>query len=44
MQEDVATIKALADSEVAEAQKFAEESPEPAPEDAFDAVFAASHS
>lgn len=44
MREDVETIKALADVEVAEAQKFAEESPEPAPEDAFNAVFAASHS
>jgi len=44
MREDVETIKALADAEVAEAQKFAEESPEPVPEDAFNAVFAVSHS
>ena len=42
--EDIQKIQTEADSEVAEAQKFAEESPDPLPEDAFDAIYATSHS
>jgi pyruvate dehydrogenase E1 component alpha subunit len=43
-QEDIQRIHAEADTEVAEAQKFAEESPEPLPEDAFNAIYATTHS
>ena len=43
-QEDIQRIQAEADAEVAEAQKFAEESPEPLPEDAFKAIYATTHS
>lgn len=43
-QEDVQKIQSQADAEVAEAQKFTEESPEPRPEDAFNAVYATTHS
>jgi TPP-dependent pyruvate/acetoin dehydrogenase alpha subunit len=39
-EEDVKRIKADADAEVAEAQKFAEESPEPPAEDAFKDIYA----
>ncbi|MFH1639343.1 MAG: thiamine pyrophosphate-dependent dehydrogenase E1 component subunit alpha [Chloroflexota bacterium] len=39
-QNDVQRIQSEADAEVAEAQKFAEESPEPRPEDAFTALYA----
>ena len=43
-QEDIQRVQAEADAEVAEAQKFAEESPEPLPEDAFNAIYATTHS
>jgi pyruvate dehydrogenase E1 component alpha subunit len=43
-QEDIQRIQTEADAEVAEAQKFAEESPEPLPEDAFNAIYATTHS
>ncbi len=43
-QEDIQRIQTEADAEVAEAQKFAEESPEPSPEDAFNAIYATTHS
>lgn len=43
-QEDIDRIQVEADTEVAEAQRFAEESPEPSPEDAFNAIYATSHS
>ena len=42
--EDIQRIQAEADAEVTEAQKFAEESPDPLPEDAFDAIYATSTS
>jgi TPP-dependent pyruvate/acetoin dehydrogenase alpha subunit len=40
---DIQKIKADAESEVQEAQKFAENSPEPAPEDAMQDLYADSH-
>jgi len=43
-QEDIQRIQTEADAEVAEAQEFAEESPEPLPEDAFNAIYATTHS
>jgi len=43
-QEDIYRIQTEADAEVAEAQKFAEESPEPSPEDAFKTIYATTHS
>ena len=43
-QEDIEKIQAKADAEVAEAQKFAEESPEPVPEDSFTAIYDTTHS
>ena len=42
--EDIQRIQAEADAEVAEAQKFAEESPDPLPGDAFNAIYATSAS
>ena len=39
-EEDIRRIQAEADTEVTEAQKFAEESPYPLPEDAFNALYA----
>lgn len=41
-QEDIQRIRTEADAEVAEAQKFTEESPDPSPEDAFNAIYATS--
>jgi len=43
-QEDIHRVQVEADAEVAEAQRFAEESPEPPPEDAFNAIYATTHS
>ena len=43
-QEDIQRTQTEADTEVAEAQKFTEESPDPLPEDAFNAIYATSHS
>ena len=43
-QDDIQRIQTEADAEVAEAQKFTEESPDPLPEDAFNAIYATSHS
>ncbi|MFC1937746.1 thiamine pyrophosphate-dependent dehydrogenase E1 component subunit alpha [Chloroflexota bacterium] len=43
-QEAIQTIQTEADAEVAEAQKFAEESSEAPPEDAFNAIYASTHS
>jgi len=43
-QEDIHRVQIEADAEVAEAQRFAEESPEPPPEDAFNAIYATTHS
>ena len=40
---DVESIISSADAEVAEAQKFAEASPDPKPSDAFDAIYATTH-
>ena len=40
---DVESIMSAADVEVAEAQKFAEESPDPKPSDAFTAIYATTH-
>ena len=37
-------VQAEADAEVADAQKFAEESPEPLAKDAFNAIYATTHS
>jgi len=42
-QEDILNIKKEADDEVAEAQKFADESPDPNPEDIFNKVYVTSH-
>lgn len=42
-QEDILKIKKEADDEVAEAQKFADESPDPNPEEIFSKVYATSH-
>jgi len=43
-EEDIRKIQVEADAEVDEAQRFAEESPDPLPEDAFNAIYATSHS
>ncbi len=43
-QEDILRIQADADAEVADAQKFTEESPEPPEEDAFKDIYATTHS
>ena len=43
-QDNINKIQADADTEVAEAQKFAEESPEPAGEEAFTRLYATTHS
>ena len=43
-QEDISKIQVEADDEVAEAQRYAEESPDPLPEDAFNTIYAVSHS
>ena len=40
---DIQKIKADADAEVQDAQKFAEESPDPSPEEAFTDIFVTSH-
>jgi len=42
--EEIQRIQSEADAEVAEAQQFAEESPDPLPEDAFNAIYATSTS
>ena len=42
-QEDILRIKEEADKEVAEAQKFADESPDPNPDEIFSKVYATSH-
>ncbi len=41
---DIQRIQAEADAEVAEAQQFAEESPEPSPDDVFNSLYATTHS
>ena len=43
-QEDIQRVQTEADAEIAEAQKFAEESPAPLAEDAFNAIYATTHS
>ena len=43
-QERLQKFQTEANIEVAEAQKFTEESPEPSPEDAFNTIYATSHS
>ena len=43
-EKDIQKIQSDADTEVAEAQKFAEESPEPLPEDAFSVIYTTTHS
>ncbi|MFC2008001.1 thiamine pyrophosphate-dependent dehydrogenase E1 component subunit alpha, partial [Chloroflexota bacterium] len=43
-QTDISRIQTEADVEVAEAQRFTEESADPSPEDAFNTIYATSHS